>query len=83
MCCAGLLAVVLALVLLPPVAPAQGRQPKSARQMDNFSAKGASLAAEDRYGNQPLWNAVFNDKGPSVRIDMVKLLGWVDQQGRS
>jgi len=36
-------------------------------------AKGARLAVEDRYGNQPLWYAVFNDKGRNERIDMVKL----------
>jgi len=36
-------------------------------------ARGASLAIEDRRGNQPLWTAVFNDKGRSERIDIVKL----------
>jgi ankyrin repeat protein len=36
-------------------------------------AKGARLDVEDGYGNQPLWNAVFNDKGRNARIEMVKL----------
>jgi uncharacterized protein len=36
-------------------------------------AKGASLAIEDSYGNQPLWTAVFEDKGRNDRIKMVKL----------
>ena len=36
-------------------------------------ARGGSLAIEDRRGNQPLWTAVFNDKGRSERIDIVKL----------
>ena len=35
--------------------------------------KGANLTEEDVYGNQPLWTAVFNDKGRNDRIDIIKL----------
>lgn len=35
--------------------------------------KGADLSVEDIHGNQPLWTAVFNDKGRNDRIEMVKL----------
>ena|SRR6218665_535213 len=35
--------------------------------------KGASLSIADKYGNQPLWTAVFNDKGRGDRIDIIKL----------
>jgi len=34
---------------------------------------GASLSIEDVHGNQPLWTAVFNDKGRSDRIEMIEL----------
>jgi ankyrin repeat protein len=40
---------------------------------DAALAKGARLAVEDQYGNQPLWTAVFNDRGRNERIEMVKL----------
>lgn len=35
--------------------------------------RGADLSVEDIHGNQPLWTAVFNDKGRNDRIEMVKL----------
>jgi ankyrin repeat protein len=34
---------------------------------------GGDLSIVDIYGNQPLWTAVFNDKGKSDRIEFVKL----------
>jgi len=36
-------------------------------------SKGGDLGIEDMHGNQPLWTAVFNDKGRNDRIEMVKL----------
>jgi uncharacterized protein len=36
-------------------------------------ANGADLSIEDIYGNQPLWTAVFNDKGRNSRIEIIKL----------
>jgi ankyrin repeat protein len=36
-------------------------------------AKGADLLRKDIYGNQPLWTAVFNDKGANERIDIIRL----------
>jgi uncharacterized protein len=36
-------------------------------------AKGANLSIADKHGNEPLWTAVFNDKGKSDRIDIIKL----------
>jgi uncharacterized protein len=35
--------------------------------------KGAKLSMEDIHGNQPLWTAVFNDKGRSERIEIIEL----------
>ena len=35
--------------------------------------KGADSGVEDNYGNQPLWTAVFNDKGYGQRLDIVRL----------
>jgi len=35
--------------------------------------KGGSLNISDRYGNEPLWVAVFNDKGRDSRYEMVEL----------
>ncbi len=35
--------------------------------------KGANISIEDRYGNQPLWTAVFNDKGRNARVKIVEL----------
>lgn len=35
--------------------------------------KGAKLSIEDIHGNEPLWTAVFNDKGRSDRIEIIKL----------
>jgi ankyrin repeat protein len=35
--------------------------------------KGGSLSIEDRYGNEPLWVAVFNDKGRNSRREIVEL----------
>ena len=35
--------------------------------------KNANLSIDDIYGNQPLWTAVFNDKGRNDRFEMVKL----------
>lgn len=34
---------------------------------------GGNLSISDKYGNQPLWTAVFNDKGKNERIEIVKL----------
>ncbi|MEP6612872.1 MAG: ankyrin repeat domain-containing protein [Mucilaginibacter sp.] len=34
---------------------------------------GADLSIEDKYGNQPLWTATFNDKGRNERREMIKL----------
>jgi len=34
---------------------------------------GAGLSIQDKYGNQPLWTAVFNDKGRDDRIEIIKL----------
>ena len=34
---------------------------------------GASLSIEDAHGNEPLWTAVFNDKGRNDRIEMIEL----------
>ena len=34
---------------------------------------GADLSIQDKYGNQPLWTAVFNDKGRNDRRDLIKL----------
>jgi ankyrin repeat protein len=34
---------------------------------------GADLSIQDKYGNQPLWTAVFNDKGRDDRIEVIKL----------
>jgi ankyrin repeat protein len=34
---------------------------------------GASLSIADIHGNEPLWTAVFNDKGRNDRIEMVQL----------
>lgn len=31
------------------------------------------LDIADNYGNEPLWTAVFNDKGFGLRVEMVKL----------
>lgn len=45
-------------------------------QMDVAKAaleKNADLNIDDIYGNQPLWIAVFNDKGRNDRFEMVKL----------
>ena len=35
---------------------------------------GASVLLSDMYGNQPLWTAVFNVKGKSERIELVRFL---------
>ena len=35
--------------------------------------KGADLSIQDKYGNQPLWTATFNDKGFGRRFGMIKL----------
>lgn len=35
--------------------------------------KKADLSIQDKYGNQPLWTAVFNDKGKNERIKMINL----------
>ena len=35
--------------------------------------RGADLSISDIYGNEPLWTAVFNDKGLSARIEIIKL----------
>lgn len=35
--------------------------------------KGAKLNIEDKYGNQPLWTAIFNDKGRNSRFELIKL----------
>ena len=35
--------------------------------------KSANLGIEDFHGNQPLWTAVFNDKGGNNRIEIIKL----------
>ena len=35
--------------------------------------KGAYISSEDIYGNQPLWTAVFNDKGRDDRIEIIKM----------
>ena len=34
---------------------------------------GANLSIADIHGNEPLWTAVFNDKGRSDRIEIIKL----------
>jgi ankyrin repeat protein len=34
---------------------------------------GADLSIEDSYGNQPLWTAVFNDKGRGERMELIRL----------
>ena len=36
-------------------------------------SKGARLDIQDIYGNEPLWTAVFNDKGRNDRLEMIKL----------
>lgn len=33
-----------------------------------------SVAIEDKYGNQPLWTAVFNDYGRNERIEIIEML---------
>jgi hypothetical protein len=35
--------------------------------------KGANLSIEDKWGNQPLWTAIFNDKGRNARVDLINL----------
>jgi ankyrin repeat protein len=35
--------------------------------------KGALLSLEDMHGNQPIWTAVFNDKGRNDRIKIITL----------
>jgi ankyrin repeat protein len=34
---------------------------------------GAKLSIADIHGNEPLWTAIFNDKGRNERIDLIKL----------
>jgi ankyrin repeat protein len=36
-------------------------------------ARGADLSIQDIHGNQPLWTAVFNDKGRNQRVEMISL----------
>lgn len=36
-------------------------------------SRGANLSIEDKHGNEPLWTAVFNDKGRNDRIEIIKL----------
>lgn len=35
--------------------------------------KGADLSIQDIHGNQPLWTAVFNDKGRNDRIEIIMM----------
>lgn len=35
--------------------------------------KGAALSIQDVHGNQPLWTAVFNDKGRNDRIEIITM----------
>ncbi len=35
--------------------------------------KGANLSIADKWGNQPLWTAIFNDKGRNARVDLINL----------
>ena len=35
--------------------------------------RGAKLSIADIHGNEPLWTAVFNDKGRGDRIEIIKL----------
>ena len=34
---------------------------------------GADLSIKDKFGNQPLWTATFNDKGRNERRELIKL----------
>jgi ankyrin repeat protein len=36
-------------------------------------ARGAKLSITDKHGNEPLWTAVFNDKGRNDRVEIIKL----------
>jgi uncharacterized protein len=36
-------------------------------------SNGGDLSIEDMHGNQPLWTAVFNDKGRNDRVEFVKM----------
>ncbi len=40
---------------------------------ENLLAHGADIHIADNFGNQPLWTAVFNDKGFGNRIDIIKI----------
>ena len=39
----------------------------------NILAHGGRLDIEDKFGNQPLWTAIINDKGFGSRIELVEI----------
>src|SRR5690606_1547447 len=39
----------------------------------NILSHGGRLDVEDKFGNQPLWTAIINDKGFGNRVELVEL----------